>query len=129
MRICVKCKEGNGSWWDHLCPYCRNMPTSAKKVPEYEKLNSSKGVPVTEKTFTKNKESNKSDTRLFIGTVFLLVSNFILNYYLFPAVALGVIGFIIMKESDFDSKSKFLTYFSYGVLGITTVRILYLFIY
>lgn len=44
MRICIKCNKREGSWWDHLCQYCRNMPTDTNKAIEYEKLNSSKGV-------------------------------------------------------------------------------------
>ena len=39
MKICTRCKKRQGSWWDHLCKYCRNIPISEKESIEYEKAN------------------------------------------------------------------------------------------
>ncbi|MDO8604589.1 MAG: hypothetical protein Q7K40_04335 [bacterium] len=44
MRICIKCKKREGSWWDHLCQYCRKIPVSKPEALAYEKLNESKDI-------------------------------------------------------------------------------------
>jgi uncharacterized membrane protein YhaH (DUF805 family) len=42
--ICSRCKKREGRWWDNLCKYCLNMPTSKQEALEYEKLNGSKEI-------------------------------------------------------------------------------------
>jgi uncharacterized membrane protein YhaH (DUF805 family) len=63
--ICGRCKKREGRWWDHLCGYCRNMPTSKQEALEYEKVNGAKdildfnlktnGTPTEEDTHTDSK--------------------------------------------------------------------------
>lgn len=74
-------------------------------------------------------KKEKNNTRLIIGSILLLVANIILGKYLLIGIIVGVVGYILMKETDFESENKFLTYFSYIALGVTTIRIFYFFIY
>jgi len=50
MRICIKCKKREGSWWDHLCEYCRKKPTSEKEALEYERKYGTKDILTQEQT-------------------------------------------------------------------------------
>jgi hypothetical protein len=72
---------------------------------------------------------NKKDVSLSSGIILLLLANVLLNNYLIVAVMFGIVGYLLMRESDFESRTTFITYCVYIVLGITTLRIGYFFFY
>jgi len=61
MRICIKCKKRKGSWWDHLCEYCRRKPASEKEALEFEERYGTKDILTPEQI--DNRLSNLPEKR------------------------------------------------------------------
>ena len=107
MRICTRCKKREGAWWDHLCKYCRNIPTSEKEALEYEKANSSKDIitpehiKLTSMTNVGKKKYNKS---AIIGLILSIIAVFGVGLAGIAGFILGIVGLTQIKHTHEKGK-------------------------
>lgn len=102
MRICTKCKKREGSWWDHLCKYCRNIPTSEKDALEYDKINDSKDIITPEQIKSSsldNVEGRKYNKSAIIGLVFSILAIFGIGLSGIAGFILGIVGLVQIKHT------------------------------
>ncbi|MCR4306774.1 MAG: DUF4190 domain-containing protein [Candidatus Yonathbacteria bacterium] len=107
MRICTKCKKREGSWWDHLCKYCRNIPTSEKEALEYKKVNDFKDVISPEQIKSSsmtNVEEKKYNKSAIIGLVLSIIAVFGVGLAGIAGFILGIVGLVQIKHTHEKGK-------------------------
>src|SRR3989344_2465539 len=101
MKICTRCKKRQGSWWDHLCKYCRNIPISEKESIEYEKANASKDIITPEQIKSSsmaNVEAKKYNKYAIIGLVLSTIAIFGVGLAGIVGFILGIVGLVQIKH-------------------------------
>lgn len=106
MRICIKCYKRKGSWWDHLCEYCRKKPTSKEEVLEYEKKCGDKNVLTQEQILSISKDVNgqKYNKLSIVGLVLSIVAIFGVGLSGLTGFILGIVALTQIKYSNEKGK-------------------------
>lgn len=99
IRLCVKCSKRKGSWWDHLCEYCRNRPISEKEALEYDKINDSKDILTSEqiKPSIDNVVKQKYNRSAIIGFILSIIAVFGIGLTGIAGFILGIVALTQIK--------------------------------
>lgn len=103
MRICYKCQKREGSWWDHLCKYCRNRPLSEKEALEYNKTNVLKEL-ITPEEIGSSTSERKYNRLSVIGFILSLVAIFGLGLAGLAGFILGIVSIVQIKHTKEGGK-------------------------